>query len=248
MNRIVIDFDPSCAYKYVDRYNIVTVDVLRATSTIIIAMEMGADKVIVCSKIEDALKIKNNDKQILVGERQAVIVEGFDYTNSPFDLSKVNLKEKEVILTTSTGTRLIINCQSAANVLIGSTLNSQAVAKKMLEIGGDWVIIGSGSHGEFRDEDKVGCALIANELLKLDQYKYSCSEETMAFIQTYSRNIQNYIENSTSSTKLRKLGRNCDIDFVINQINNYKIVPLLKKSGLFRLNHINRRWVCCGTQ
>lgn len=52
---ITIDFDPNCAAHHVDEgRNIVVVDVLRATSTIIVALACGAAEVIPFSEIDEA--------------------------------------------------------------------------------------------------------------------------------------------------------------------------------------------------
>lgn len=109
-SRIIIDFDPSSAKKYVtNKYNIVVVDVLRATSTIIVALSQGARKIIPCVEIEEAEYYQKSAQAVLVGERKAEKVPGFDYTNSPFELSKVNLIDKIIAITTSTGTSLSMN-------------------------------------------------------------------------------------------------------------------------------------------
>ena len=159
--KILIDFDPNSAKQYVEKgYNIVVVDVLRATSTIIVALVKGAKEVIPCAEVEEARKFRYSHDAVLVGERHAQIIEGFNFTNSPYDLNTENLHQKTVAITTSTGTKLLSECSGAKHILISSTLNAKSVAKEMKKIGGKWAVIGAGSHGEFRPEDQVGCALV----------------------------------------------------------------------------------------
>src|SRR5947208_1828355 len=62
----------------------VVVDVLRATSTIAQALASGYRRVLCCVEIEDALALRGQIPDSLVGgERKAVQVEGFDVGASP---------------------------------------------------------------------------------------------------------------------------------------------------------------------
>ena len=62
----------------------VVVDVLRATSTIAQALASGYRRVLCCAEIEDALVLRAEIPDSIVGgERKAVQVEGFDVGASP---------------------------------------------------------------------------------------------------------------------------------------------------------------------
>ena len=62
----------------------VVVDVLRATSTIAQALASGYRRVLCCAEIDDALALRAQIPDSLVGgERKAVQVEGFDVGASP---------------------------------------------------------------------------------------------------------------------------------------------------------------------
>ncbi len=224
---VTIDFDPGRAKKYVHQsFHIVVVDVLRATSTIIVALSKKAKEVIPCAEIEEARSYKLSHNALLVGERKAEKIQGFDFTNSPFDLAKEDLSNRVIAMTTSTGTRLISECLGAPRILIGSTINAKAVAQKMAENKTKWAVIGAGSHGEFRAEDQVGCALIAKHYSDLTGVKID--SEVHAITDTFTKNIETHIRMSPSSQKLMKIGRQCDIDFVINSTDNYILVPEAK--------------------
>lgn len=229
-SHIVIDFDPSSAKKYVlQKYSIVVVDVLRATSTIIVALSQGAREAIPCVEIEDAEGLRETIHAILVGERKGEIIPGFDFTNSPHDLSKVKLTNQVIAITTSTGTKLINESQRSPNVLIGSTLNAQAIARKMFELSGNWAVLGAGTRGEFRPEDQVGCALIAKYYSKL--VKCTINVYTKNIIKTFTKNVETHIRMSPSAQKLTEIEKGEDVDFVVNKLNTYSIVPSLQKNG-----------------
>jgi len=69
---------------------VVVIDVLRATSVMITALKNGCKEVIPVREIEDALSLvgDNREKYILGGERMAMKIEGFDFSNSPLDYTR----------------------------------------------------------------------------------------------------------------------------------------------------------------
>jgi len=203
------------------------------TATIIVALEKGATKVIPCAEVDEAIKFRTNKGVVLVGERKAQIIKGFDFTNSPYDLNSENLTGKIVVITTSTGTKLLSECMGAKHILIASTLNAQFVAEKMSSIGGKWAVIGAGSHGEFRLEDQVGCALVTKHYSKLTGKRPN--ENSQKIINVYSKDIETHIRMSPSSQKLMLLDRKCDIDFVISKVNHYHRVPQVFQSKTGRM-------------
>ena len=224
---LVIDFDPQSAPQYVEQgYSIVVVDVLRATSTIIVAMKQGAKKIFLCAEIEEAIALRDSHGALLAGERGGDKIKDFDFTNSPHDFSQTTLRNSTIAITTTTGTRLIAASRSAANILIGSTLNAKSVARKMKTLDSKWAIIGAGSHGEFRPEDKVGCALIAMYYLK--ETSFVPTQATMSFVKEYSTNTEHHITHSPSTEKLLRLGRACDVNFILRNANQYTDVPVVK--------------------
>ena len=106
----------------------VVVDVFRATSAMVTAFQYGARSFIPVSTIKEARDFK--DQGYLVGgERNGEVVEGFEFGNSPFSYMDERIKDKDIVLTTTNGTRAInIAKKGADTVLIGSFLNLQALA------------------------------------------------------------------------------------------------------------------------
>ncbi len=224
---LIIDFEPKAAQKYAaERYNIVAVDVLRATTTIIVALAQGAYEVLAETDISKTKLYKTDPHTVIIGERQGKQLHGFDYTNSPYDLAKCNLQSKRVAITSTTGTPLIISSLQSPHILIGSTINAQAVAKRMVAIGGRWAVLGAGSPEEFT-EDIVGCCLIAQYYL--NQTGIMPSQKVAKLIAKYTRNSRDHILSSRGTKVLHQLGRQVDVDFVLQEVNTYTIVPYVTK-------------------
>ena len=108
MNNIKVCLSPSLFPIYSDRKSVVVVvDVLRATSAICTALDLGVKSIMPVSTIEDALDYKGNDEYIIAAERNGKIVRGFDLGNSPTEYSNHNLEGKKMVLTTTNGTKAI---------------------------------------------------------------------------------------------------------------------------------------------
>lgn len=106
----------------------VITDVFRAFSTACYLMAAGAERIITVEHVENALNLKKViDGAILLGERNERKVPGFDFGNSPTHILNHNFTGKTVIMTTSSGTRGILNARSADEIITGSFVNAGAV-------------------------------------------------------------------------------------------------------------------------
>jgi len=129
----------------------VVVDVLRATSTIAQALASGYRRVLCCAEIDDALALRAQIPDSLVGgERKAVQVEGFDVGASPREF--LEPRADTLILSTTNGTRAILEtAQRCEEVVLGSMLNLEAVARASADR--DAVVVCAGFQGAFALDD-----------------------------------------------------------------------------------------------
>jgi 2-phosphosulfolactate phosphatase len=133
----------------------IVVDVIRATSSIAQALAAGYERVLCCAEIEEAQALRQElgNEAVVGGERNAIVVEGFDVGASPREFAQAP-RAKTLILTTTNGTRSILTAASRCEVvLLGSLLNLSALAAAAREAGGDVAIICSGFKGAFALDD-----------------------------------------------------------------------------------------------
>jgi 2-phosphosulfolactate phosphatase len=132
----------------------IVVDVLRATSTIAQALASGYERVYCCREIEEARALRDElGEGLLGGERDAVRIEGFDVGASPREFLG-EPQARSVIFSTTNGTRAILETASRAEeVLLGSLLNLDAVARAARERGEDVMIVCAGFQGQFALDD-----------------------------------------------------------------------------------------------
>jgi 2-phosphosulfolactate phosphatase len=115
----------------VERRVCIVLDVLRASSTMLAMFEAGAQELILAESPEAALVVADGkrDELWLCGERGGLKVEGFDYGNSPAEVSEADLSGREVVFVTSNGTGALRAVASAPLVLVGSPRNEVAVVR-----------------------------------------------------------------------------------------------------------------------
>jgi len=142
----------------------IVVDVMRATSTIAQALASGYRRVLCCREIEEAKALREQlgDEAVVGGERNAVLIEGFDLGASPRDY--LEPRAETAILTTTNGTRTVLAAAANAEiVLLGSLLNLDAVAAAALTPGEDIMVVCAGYQGAFAIDD----AYCAGRIVKL---------------------------------------------------------------------------------
>ena len=110
----------------------VIIDVFRAFSLECYLYDLGAKLVRPVGSIEEAKALcEKIPGSILIGERQGIKVEGFDFGNSPsqVEAEKDRIEGRVIIHTTSAGTQGIVNAVGATEILTGSLVNAKAVAE-----------------------------------------------------------------------------------------------------------------------
>ena len=147
----------------------IVVDVIRATTTMAVMFDQGAARVLAAATVEQAreaaLKVPG---RLLCGERNVKPLPGFDYGNSPVQFSQLDLSGRELILTTTNGTRAFHACPTQTTRLAGCFYNAQAVMshalKLALERNSNIALVCSGELGYFALDDAVCAGYLAIEL------------------------------------------------------------------------------------
>jgi 2-phosphosulfolactate phosphatase len=108
----------------------VVIDVFRAFSVAAHAFALGARTILPVSSIEDAFALKHAHRQaLLIGERHARRLPGFDCGNSPTELAGFELRERTLIHTTHSGTQGLVNALAADEVITGALVNAAAIVR-----------------------------------------------------------------------------------------------------------------------
>lgn len=108
----------------------VIIDVFRAFTVEPYLINNGAKKIIPVGDMQIAYNYKKKDNNfILIGERNGIILPGFDYGNSPSQIENIDFSGKTIIHTTSCGTQGIVKAINAKKIITGSLVNAKAIAR-----------------------------------------------------------------------------------------------------------------------
>jgi len=108
----------------------VVIDVFRAFSVAVSAFSRGAASIIPVAAIEDARALKQQlPAALLIGERHAKPLPGFDCGNSPTELLKFDVAGRTLIHTTHSGTQGLTHATHADEVVTGALVNAGAIVR-----------------------------------------------------------------------------------------------------------------------
>lgn len=109
----------------------VIIDVFRCFTFEAFALNGGASHVYPVGEVDRCLELKKENNDIIIaGERDGVMLEGFDTGNSPANLvMNYDLNGKTIVHSTSSGVQGITNAKNATEVLGGSLVTAKSIAK-----------------------------------------------------------------------------------------------------------------------
>jgi 2-phosphosulfolactate phosphatase len=142
----------------------VVIDVIRATSTLLEALANGAKAIFPTVSTEEAVKLASSlgrEDTLLCGERKGLKVEGFDLGNSPGEFTPDIVEGKQLVMTTTNGTRAFAAVEDADRVIAASFMNLSSVIDALQGVP-SLVVVCSGRENRFSLDD----ALCAGMLLK----------------------------------------------------------------------------------
>lgn len=148
----------------------VVIDVLRATTVIVTALNNGAREVIPVSTVDFAMKISGNafsGQTLLGGERNTKKVEGFQLGNSPLEYKAEIVAGKSIVLHTTNGSKAIVKAKFSESLFICCFHNLPAVAQHLVLLGKDVEIVCAGTSGSFNLEDAVCAGRLIAEIQSL---------------------------------------------------------------------------------
>ena len=105
----------------------VVIDVFRAFTTAAFVIANGAKTILPVGTIEEAFELRRkNPSYVVMGELHGHKISGFDYGNSPDEVSRIDFTGKTVIQRTSSGVQGILAASHAEEVLLGSFVMAEA--------------------------------------------------------------------------------------------------------------------------
>lgn len=219
----------------------VIIDVLRATSTIITAINNGAKEIVPVATVEFAVKVSGGmfgGQTLLGGERNTKKIEGFALGNSPFEYSKEVVENKSIVFYTTNGTKAIAKAKYSENLFTCSFLNITAIVNQLISLQTDVEIICSGRNNYFSLEDSV-CAGMLVSKLKNHYSDFELNDSAKASLILYEKlgsNILQMLKTSEHGKILIENGFKADLEYC-SKIDMFDIVAYYSSGVLKKLKN-----------
>ncbi len=147
---------------------VVIIDVLRAFTSAAIAFERGARRIVMVAEPDEALALRRRGVgDLVMGEVAGKIVEGFDFGNSPWELSRADVRGKVIIQSTRAGTTGIAGAKRAKRIYAASFAVAGATARAILRENPPKVsLVAMGQDAAERSDEDELCAMYLRDLLE----------------------------------------------------------------------------------
>jgi 2-phosphosulfolactate phosphatase len=212
--------------------SVVVIDVLRASTTIVAALESGAERIIPIADIETASRLvrpAERDKKLLAGERKGLVVPGFDLSNSPAEFTPARVRGRTIVLTTTNGTRAITAASKAGRITICSLTNLHAVAAA-LRGEPELVVLCCGTEGSIAAEDLLCGGLLLGSLAPVvaPESLSDAAGVAGALAERFGASAEAFLRSSDHGRRLAGLGFGEDVAFCA-RIGVSACVPVVKE-------------------
>jgi 2-phosphosulfolactate phosphatase len=147
---------------------VIIIDVFRAFTTAAIAFDHGATQITLVAEVEEALELhRRGIGDLLMGEVDGQRPPGFDFGNSPYEVSQADFTGKSVVQSTRAGTVGVAAASQADTIYLGSFAVADATVQSILKEDPPLVsIIAMGDQGRVRSDEDEHCALYLRNLLE----------------------------------------------------------------------------------
>lgn len=204
-------------------YAVVAIDVIRATTTAITGVALGR-RCFTAPTVDAAFSLAARMRDpLLVGEVGGVMPLGFELQNSPMLLEGRADIERPMILLSTSGTRLIDKYKQRDAVYLACLRNLDATTHHLTANHPKVVLIGAGSRGEFREEDQLCCAWIAEKLIGVGGYLPE-NGITAEIVERWRGAPLDRICDGNSAAYLRRSGQEGDLHFILTHVNDLNAV------------------------
>jgi len=214
----------------------VVIDVLRASTTIIQALQNGAREVIPVASVEFAVKVSGGmfgGQTLLGGERNTKKLEGFALGNSPLEYAPEVVGGRTIILFTTNGSKAIVKAKFSENLFIAAFTNLNAVANQLIKLDKEFEILCSGRGNYFSMEDVICAGKLISEIQKINNNVEltDSAKASVALNKSFGKSILTMMQQTEHGKILIENNFDEDIKFC-SRINTSETIPYLTSGVL----------------
>ena len=197
---------------------VIVIDVLRACSTIVTALERGARAVLPVLDMAQAGKLAANldpDVYRLGGERNGEKIEVYHLGNSPPDYTREQVDGRDVILNTTNGTRALRQAQKASTLIAACFLNAGRVADFVRRTSESVTIVCAGQRNRLSLEDTLCAGLLLDRIWQGEEPRPVTDSAHTAYTvyNTDRNNLDSALRGANHAEWLAAQGYEADLDY-----------------------------------
>ena len=214
---------------------VVIIDVLRATSTIATALYNGASCIIPVDSIEECINLGTGENMITAGERDGHIAEGLEYGNTPFQYTREFIANKNLVLTTTNGTKLLHMAlkMGAQSIITGSFPNISATCNYLKDQRKNVILACAAWKDKINIEDTLFAGAVVERIK--DEFKINCDSTQIAHTLYLEAKPDLFefmkIKDASHYHRLMNYGLEDDIRFCLSE-DNSNVLPIFKEGKL----------------
>ncbi len=147
---------------------VIIIDVFRAFTTAAVAFDHGVTQITLTAEPEEALELhRRGIGDFIMGEVNGQRPEGFDFGNSPYEVSQADLAGKSLVQSTRAGTVGVAAATQAESIYLGSLAVADALVQAIQRENPELVsIIAMGDQGAVRADEDEHCGIYLRNLLE----------------------------------------------------------------------------------
>jgi len=229
---VAIDCLSEVAHPFGDGCAFVVIDVIRSITVAATAVESGRKCFFVPSVEAAFLLAKHLDNPLLVGEMGGSMPYGFDMNNSPVEIEVRKDILRPAIMVSSSGIPLLYSLRDCNSVYVACLRNYGATVKHLAGLYTRVVVLGAPTRGEFREEDQLCCAWIANGLMKAGFVAED--SRTAAIVNIWKDRPVTVCGEGKSAEYLRRSGQVKDLDFILSHVNDLNSTLSIKNDEIVK--------------
>lgn len=222
---------------------VAVIDVLRASTTIAVALANGARKIIPFDSTDEVVlhsKSYERGEVRLAGERRMRPIPGFDFGNSPREFTAAATEGKTVLFSTTNGTAALVAVQGARDVVVGSYVNFSAVLTLLhtaVRGGTDVAIVCAGRDRQFSLEDAACAGRFVRFLSRRPSQPVTLNDAARAAMQLergYGDHLDRLFEDSVHGQALLEAGFGDDLP-ICAALDSYPVIPIYHDRQITKL-------------
>lgn len=217
---------------------VIAIDVLRATTTIVTALEYGVASIIPVTTVEEALELYENsyhNSTRLGGERNNIKPPKFHFGNSPFEYQNKEVSNKKVIFTTTNGTKLLNTLLNFDKIYLGCYRNIESLVHHIFIQGSNKtniLVACAGSNDKFSFDDVLCAGAFVDAFQSISSANIQLTDTAKVAKMLYNQTqntIRDFVKSTSHGASLVSSGFEKDVDFCFSK-NTSNIIAVYEQN------------------